>query len=132
MSHDHLYPFEFSGELDIAFLNDLFDGDMRYAEVVFSDFLKELPTYWREVEDAFAQKNILAVKSAVHKCKTLFGYVGHTQVLNRFQTFENKCGTAKDIQDIAADYHELVKTKAIAHEIIEKEYQRLKKYHQRA
>ena len=121
MNSDNSKPFQFSSQLDIAFLNDLFEGDMEYAVTVFGDFLKDLPAYWLEVDQAYNHKSLSSLRSAVHKCKTLFGYVGHTQVLDMFQIFENKCAEAIDITEINTDYAILQEKKRTAEQIIQKE-----------
>ena len=77
--------FIFNKDLDAQFLNELFDGDMAYAETVFGEFMKNLPDYWKEVEDAYNKQHIRELRTAVHKCKTLFGYVGSTDVQAYFQ-----------------------------------------------
>ena len=123
-------PYQFSNQLDIGFLNDLFEGDTEYATTVFADFLKHIPSYWGDVSTAFENKNLPALKSSVHKCKTLFGYVGHTDVLEIFQSFETKCGEVTNVDDLKSDYNNLQKKQESANLIVEQEYQRLKKYHQ--
>jgi HPt (histidine-containing phosphotransfer) domain-containing protein len=122
--------FQFNDKLDIAFLNDLFEGDLEYATVVFGDFLKELPNYWVEVEQAYNNNKISELRSAVHKTKTLFGYVGHTKVLEAFQAFENQCNIAKDSKELTEEFNYLQQMKETAKKIIDQEYLRLKKYHQ--
>ncbi|HEV7622084.1 MAG TPA: hypothetical protein VGO09_10130 [Flavisolibacter sp.] len=123
-------PYQFSNQLDIAFLNDLFEGDTEYATTVFADFLKHIPLYWGEVATAYENKNLPGLKSSVHKCKTLFGYVGHTDVLEIFQSFESKCGEVTTTDELRSDYKNLLEKQENAQVIVEKEYQRLKKYHQ--
>ena len=132
MNSDNSKTFQFSNQLDIAFLNDLFEGDMEYAVTIFGDFLKDLPAYWLEVEDAYNIKSLDNLRSAVHKCKTLFGYVGHTQVLEIFQSFESKCSEVSDFRQILKDYSNLQDKKRTAEEIIKNEYVRLQQFQKRA
>lgn len=128
MHSDRSRPFEFNPKLDVAFLNELFEGDTEYATTIFGDFINDLPAYWSEVEEAYSSKNIKALKAAVHKTKTLFGYVGHTHVLEIFQAFEHKCGDITDISELKDDYKLMRENKDIAQLIIKEEYQRLKLY----
>ncbi len=121
-------PYQFSNQLDVGFLNELFEGDTEYATTVFADFLKHMPLYWQEVASAYQNNNLAALKSAVHKCKTLFGYVGHTDVLQIFQTFEAKCGEITEVKQLAASFAVLIEKKDHAYITVEKEYQRLKQY----
>ena len=122
--------FQFNEKLDIGFLNDLFEGDLEYATVVFGDFLKAIPQYWEEVEQAYYNHKVSELRSAVHKTKTLFGYVGHMKVLEVFQAFENQCDTVNDSKQLENDFINLQKMKDGAQEIVEQEYQRLKQHQQ--
>src|SRR6476469_9182332 len=97
-------PFEFNSALDKMFLKDLFEGDAHYAMIVFGDFLKDIPSYWNEVEEAYSSENLNNLRSSIHKCKTLFGYVGHMQMLELFQNFEHKCGNVSEFSMIEKDY----------------------------
>ncbi len=121
-------PYQFSNQLDVGFLNELFEGDTEYATTVFADFLKHMPLYWQEVASAYQNNNLAALKSAVHKCKTLFGYVGHTDVLQIFQNFEAKCGEIREVKELAVSFAGLIEKKDHAYITVEKEYQRLKQY----
>src|ERR1700753_2171011 len=94
--------FVFDESLNAAFLDELFEGDTIYAETVFEDFLKDLPTYWQKVELAYQSKNMPALKTSIHTCKTLFGYVGFTDLQDLCQAFENKCSDMSG--DLAADF----------------------------
>ena len=128
-----MYPnsssaFQFNSLLDIEFLQDLFEGDIEYAATVFGDFLQDLPGYWEEVEQAFRQEDRFALRSAVHKCKTLFGYVGHSQILEILQAFEAQCDTVRDFSELKKEYFELVKLKIDAEKLIGEELKRLKEY----
>ena len=125
MNNENPYLFQFNPELDTNFLQDLFDGDLEYATQVFGDFLQSLPEYWMEVETAFASGNLVTLKAAVHKCKTLFGYVGHTKLLHLLQAFESLCGTAREIEAVAVEYRELNIKKEQGTEMIKEEFKRL-------
>jgi HPt (histidine-containing phosphotransfer) domain-containing protein len=128
-----MYPnsssaFQFNTLLDVVFLEELFEGDIEYAATVFGDFLQDLPAYWEEVEQAFRQEDRLALRSAVHKCKTLFGYVGHTQILEILQAFEAQCDVVRDFYELKMRYFELIKMKEGAEILIGEELMRLKEY----
>ena len=121
-------PFEFNAALDKAFLKDLFEGDAHYAMIVFGDFLKDIPSYWNEVEEAYRSEHLSNLRSSIHKCKTLFGYVGHMQMLELFQNFEHKCDAVDHFDMIKDDYAVLQIKKKIAEQIIKNEYIRLTEY----
>jgi HPt (histidine-containing phosphotransfer) domain-containing protein len=120
--------FTFSKELDSGLLNDLYEGDLEYAEVVFGDFLKYLPDYFSEVEEAYNGKKIDELRKAVHKCKTLMGFVGLSEIQASYQAVEKKCETAENISDLDADYGNLKQKTESGKKIITNELDRLKAF----
>jgi len=121
--------FVFNDRLNAAFLDELFEGDTVYAETVFEDFLRDLPGYWKQVEAAFQSKNITGLRTSVHTCKTLFGYVGFTDLQEFCQQFENNCNDQVP-EKLEKDYADLFQRKADAQQIIENEYTRLKLFNE--
>src|ERR1700744_503389 len=117
--------FVFDENLNATFLAELFDGDTVYAETVFEDFLRDLPVYWDRVEAAYEAKNLPVLGTSVHTCKTLFGYVGFTDLQELCQQFENKC-SVNTAEELRVDYILLIQRKEKAQHIIEKEYTRLR------
>ena len=121
--------FDFDESLNSAFLAELFEGDTIYAETVFEDFLKDLPVYWERVENAFNGKNLPVLGTSIHTCKTLFGYVGFTDLQDLCQQFENRCAV-NTVEELKVEYILLVQRKEKAQHIIEKEYTRLRLYNE--
>ena len=121
--------FVFDESLNATFLAELFEGDTIYAETVFEDFLKDLPVYWQRVESAYNSKNLPSLGTTVHTCKTLFGYVGFTDLQELCQQFENKC-SVNTVDELRVDYILLIQRKEKAQHIIEKEYARLKQFNE--
>jgi HPt (histidine-containing phosphotransfer) domain-containing protein len=117
--------FVFNKSLNAAFLEELFEGDTIYAETIFEDFLKDLPDYWSSVETAYKRSDITELSTAIHKCKTLFGYVGFTDIQEFCQEFENNCAR-KPVTALEVGYLVLSQKKETARQIIESEYNRLK------
>jgi HPt (histidine-containing phosphotransfer) domain-containing protein len=122
-------PFVFNESLNAAFLEELFEGDTIYAETVFEDFLRDLPVYWERVDTAFNNRNLPALGTCIHTCKTLFGYVGFTDLQELCQQFENKC-SVNTVEELKVDYILMVQRKEKAQHIIEKEYTRLKLFNE--
>jgi HPt (histidine-containing phosphotransfer) domain-containing protein len=120
--------FAFSAELDSGLLNDLYEGDLEYAEVVFKDFLKYLPDYFAEIEVAYKGKHITELRKAVHKCKTLMGFVGLSGIQAAYQALEKKCEQSKEIDELEADYKDLKKQTESGKKIIITELDRLKDF----
>src|SRR5215475_9186723 len=121
--------FVFDESLNASFLAELFDGDTIYAETVFEDFLRDLPDYWLRVEAAFEAKDLPVLGTSVHTCKTLFGYVGFTDLQELCQQFENKC-SVNTVEELQLDYIRLIQGKERAQHIIEKEYDRLRRFNE--
>src|ERR1700761_6779658 len=119
--------FVFDESLNAAFLAELFEGDTIYAETVFEDFLRDLPVYWQRVEAAYSNNNLPVLGTTVHTCKTLFGYVGFTDLQEQCQQFENKC-SVNTVEELKLDYILLIQRKEKAQRIIEKEYGRLRQF----
>jgi HPt (histidine-containing phosphotransfer) domain-containing protein len=122
-------PFVFDESLNASFLEELFEGDTNYAETVFEDFLRDLPVYWQRVDSAFSNGDLPALGTCIHTCKTLFGYVGFTDLQESCQQFENKC-SVNTVDDLKVDYFLMVERKENARYIIEKEYTRLKLFNE--
>lgn len=122
-------PFVFDESLNATFLAELFEGDTTYAETVFEDFLKDLPVYWQRVEAAYNSGNLPVLGTSVHTCKTLFGYVGFTDLQELCQQFENKC-SVNSAEELRVDYILLIQRKEKAQHIIEKEYARLRLFNE--
>ena len=118
--------FAFSPGLDSGLLNDLYAGDLEYAEVVFGDFLKYLPDYFSEIEVAYKGKKIDELRKAVHKCKTLMGFVGLSEIQASYQALEKKCEESNNIKDLDSDYKNLKKQTESGKNIITTELDRLK------
>ena len=121
--------FVFDESLNASFLEELFEGDTGYAETVFEDFLKDLPVYWERVEAAYNTRNLPSLGTTVHTCKTLFGYVGFTDLQELCQQFENKCAV-NNAEELRVEYILLIQRKERAQHIIEKEYTRLRLFNE--
>jgi len=119
--------FVFHESLNAGFLDELFEGDSIYAETVFEDFLNDLPAYWDKVETSYRNKNMPSLGTCIHTCKTLFGYVGFTDLQELCQEFENSCNS-NPAAELRSDFDILRERKIKAQQIIENEYERLKKF----
>jgi len=119
--------FVFHESLNAAFLDELFEGDTIYAETVFEDFLNDLPAYWERVESSYRNRDLPSLGTSIHTCKTLFGYVGFTDLQELCQEFENRCA-GSTAGDLLSAFDILRERKIRAQHIIENEYERLKKF----
>jgi HPt (histidine-containing phosphotransfer) domain-containing protein len=117
--------FVFDKHLDARFLDELFEGDSSYAQIVFEDFLRDLPDYWQDVRAAYEDQDIDGLRTSINKCKTLFGYVGFSDIQQLCQDFENNC-TGQSMTALESGYQLLLAKKEQARQVIENEYERLK------
>lgn len=57
----------------------------------FTDVLTEYDVFVQHINDSYEQGDRVALKSAVHKIKPLFGFVGLLVLQAECQDFENSC-----------------------------------------
>jgi chemotaxis protein histidine kinase CheA len=81
----------FSDHFNQAYLDDLYDGDLRAAEEVFASSIREISSEMALAAVLFDQGNVEEVRRIYHKIKPLFGYVGLLPVQEFVQQFENNC-----------------------------------------
>ena len=120
--------FTFNEKLNTPFLAELFEGDYQYAETVFGDFLKYLPEYSDEIDFAYRQRNIEELRKAVHKCKTLMGFVGLSDIQAQYLKMEKMCENGHQAADLDEAYNSLKQQTAEGKELIIREHQRLKDF----
>ena len=116
--------FSFSPPIDGKYLFDLYAGDYVMIEETFADVLKDYDGFVQVIFSNYQAKNIPALKSAIHKIKPLFGFVGLTGLQTRCLHFENSCMDASEAQ-LAESFSPLERQLLEARAIIEKEKVRL-------
>ena len=122
--------FNFNEKLNTPFLSELFEGDYKYAETVFGDFLKYLPEYSEEIDAAYRQRNINELRKAVHKCKTLMGFVGLSEIQAQYLELEKMCENGVDGEHLDKAYNSLKEQTIDGKNLIIKEHQRLKEFNE--
>lgn len=120
--------FEFDKAFDAAFLNELYEGDLSYVIVVFKGFLEETPLCYRDMDLAFHNNNISGLKSAAHKCKTLFAYVGLNEISNQLRELEIACGTIENTAAVDSLFHDLFRQKNIVEKLVSEEIKRIEAF----
>ena len=93
-------------------------------EETFADVLNEYDAFVERIITSYHEKDIPALKSAIHKIKPLFGFVGLTGLQTRCLQFENSCLQASDSQ-LADTFPPLEDQLLKARAVIEKEQIRL-------
>ena len=98
-------------------------------EETFTDILMEYDSFVQKINTCFRDNDATALKSAVHKIKPLFGFVGLTDLQTLCLRFEDACQNANCSQ-LAADYDVLFEKLVQAKSIIRDEQVRLVAFNQ--
>jgi HPt (histidine-containing phosphotransfer) domain-containing protein len=117
--------FIFNDKIDIQCISDLYGDDYPYIEEVFTTVLGEYKTLAENIASNYASHDIPALKSAVHKIKPIFGFVGLTDVQEQCQDFETLCQTITSFELLAYDYNELNDALLNSKSLIEEEKRKL-------
>ena len=119
--------FSFSPPIDGNYLFDLYAGDYVMIEETFADVLKDYEGFVQVIFSSYQAADIPALKSAVHKIKPLFGFVGLLSVQAKCQDFENACQRAA-FPELVESFNALKIIILEARSIIEKDKTRLTAY----
>jgi HPt (histidine-containing phosphotransfer) domain-containing protein len=116
--------FEFSSAIDGPYIIDLYAGDYIMIEETFEDVLREYDEFVERIITTYHEGDASGMKSAVHKLKPLFGFVGLTAQQSQCLQFENTCLEMTPAQ-LAEAFPPFERSLRGAKGIIEKERQRL-------
>ncbi len=116
--------FVFGNAIDSQYIIELYAGDYVMIEETFTDVLLEYDSFVQKIDACYLMGDIPGLKSAVHKIKPLFGFVGLTTIQNQCLQFENSC-LSKSPEKLISDYTYLKDTLLKAHSIIFTEKERL-------
>ena len=119
--------FVFSDAINSQYIIDLYAGDYVMIEETFADVLNEYDAFVERIITSYHEKDLQALKSAVHKIKPLFGFVGLTTIQASCLEFENSCLQASDAQ-LAESFSPLKDQLLKARAVIEKEKVRLTEF----
>jgi len=117
--------FVFNAEIDTNYLNSLYGEDFVYLQEVFETVLSDYQSLTDNIEYSYSSGNLVALRSAVHKIKPVFGFVGLTAVQLQCQQFEQICGTAGSPDSLAGDFETLKNKIFQSKQIIEEEKKKL-------
>jgi HPt (histidine-containing phosphotransfer) domain-containing protein len=119
--------FVFSDAINGQYIIDLYAGDYVMIAETFTDVLREYDGFVDRILTSYHEKDRQALKSAVHKIKPLFGFVGLTSIQSLCLQFENSCLDAPD--SLLAETFPLLETQLLrARGIIAKETDRLTEF----
>jgi len=114
----------FSDAINSNYIIELYAGDYVMIEETFTDVLLEFDNFVQKINTCFREGDVAALKSAVHKIKPLFGFVGLTDLQALCLQFENAC-QVRDRPALASDYAVLFERLVQAKSIIRGEQVRL-------
>jgi HPt (histidine-containing phosphotransfer) domain-containing protein len=117
--------FVFNSEFDTNYLFSLYGDDYNYLQEILDTVLHDFQSLTDNIEYSYSSGNITALKSAVHKIKPVFGFVGLTTVQQQCQQFENICGTVSSPEQLASDFETLKNKISHSKQIIEEEKKKL-------
>jgi HPt (histidine-containing phosphotransfer) domain-containing protein len=121
--------FSFSEPFDSQYIFELYAGDYVMIGETFADVLKEYDEFVQKIHSSYEAKDMAALKSAVHKIKPLFGFVGLVTIESQCLQFENACQSTL-FSGLDVDYTALKTTLIQAKKIIETEKERLLRYNE--
>ena len=117
--------FVFNAEIDASYLNSLYGDDFVYLQEVFETVLVDYQSLTDNIEYSYSSGNLSALRSAVHKIKPVFGFVGLTSVQLQCQQFEQICGTVTSPDHLSDDFETLKNKIFHSKQLIEEEKKKL-------
>ena len=117
--------FVFNAEIDANYLNSLYGDDFVYLQEIFDTVLNDYQSLTDNIEYSYSSGNLAALRSAVHKIKPVFGFVGLTAVQQLCQQFEQICSTVQSPDQLAGDFETLKNKIFQGKQIIEEEKKKL-------
>jgi HPt (histidine-containing phosphotransfer) domain-containing protein len=117
--------FVFNAEIDANYLNSLYGDDYIYLQEVLDTVLKDYQSLTDNIEYSYSSGNLAALRSAVHKIKPVFGFVGLTSVQEQCQQFEQICSGVSSADQLAGDFETLKNKIFQSKQIIEEEKKKL-------
>lgn len=119
--------YTFSDAINSRYIIDLYAGDYVMIEETFGDVLREYDNFVERILTSYHENDRQALKSAIHKIKPLFGFVGLTSIQALCLQFENSCMDAPAAM-LAESFAPLEVQLKQARGIIEKEKVRLEEF----
>jgi HPt (histidine-containing phosphotransfer) domain-containing protein len=117
--------FVFNPEFDVNYLYSLYGDDYNYMQEVFNTVLHDYQSLTDNIEYNYSSGNLNALRSAVHKIKPVFGFVGLTAVQQLCQDFEQICSAASSPDQLTGDFESLKNKITKSKQLIEEEKKKL-------
>jgi HPt (histidine-containing phosphotransfer) domain-containing protein len=125
--------FEFHEELDVKYLNTLYENNISYAADLFEIFLKTVKDEMIKIQRLVTNRDWEQLKFQVHKLKPNFAMVGLTWISSNMQQLENtlNTNTIPPPEDVDALFRNISLDLEKFYPIIGKEYERMKELENR-
>lgn len=120
--------FEFHNELDVKYLNTLYENNISYAADLFEIFLKTILDEVVKIKKLVEDRDWEQLKFQVHKLKPNFAMVGLTWITSKMQQLENTLNSnaATPPEEVEAVFAGISRDLDKFYPIIEQEYERMK------
>ena len=117
--------FVFNPAFDVNYLNSLYGDDFVYFQEVLNTVLNDYQSLTDNIDYSFTSGNLTSLRSAVHKIKPVFGFVGLTQVQHLCQEFEQRCTSASAPDQLSGEFESLKNRISQSKQLIEEEKKKL-------
>ena len=117
--------FVFNPEIDANYLNSLYGDDFVYLQEVFETVLIDYQSLTDNIDFCYSSGNLSALRSAVHKIKPVFGFVGLTAIQQQCHQFEQICNTVSSPDNLTGDFETLKNKIFQSKQLIEEEKKKL-------
>lgn len=120
--------FEFHNELDVKYLNTLYENNISYAADLFEIFLKTIQEEVVKIRKLVEDRDWEQLKFQVHKLKPNFAMVGLTWITSKMQQLENTLNNNHSAppEEVDAVFAGISRDLEKFYPIIEQEYERMK------
>jgi len=127
---NNMSGFEFHKDLDVKYLNTLYENNISYAADLFEIFLKTIREELVKIQALVNARDWEQLKFQVHKLKPNFSMVGLTWISARMQNLENTLTTNTSLppEEVDALFANIAEEVEKFYPIIEAEYDRMKIY----
>lgn len=120
--------FQFDKSIDVVFMESMYDNDFTYIEELFNITLDNYDVDAEILADRYKNADLRGVQKAIHKMKSVFGFIGMLALQNNCQEVETKCSLVSSVAEIKDDI-ETLKNLIQEHKLIlQKELTRLKMF----
>ena len=87
--------------LNLAYLQDIADGNAEFMVEMIDIFLKQTPDYLLQIEQALVLEDWQTVAEIAHKIRPTFAFVGADETKEQMARIETLARSGKDLAEIA-------------------------------